>query len=72
MSLDASLARLSAKRLLPLGLGDENVAESECGSIEADFTAWKAKLLEQLLGAASDHRPHMSTATGGAAKQVSC
>ena len=70
MSLDASLARLSAKRLLPLGLGDQNVAESECGSIEADFTAWKAKLVERLLGVASDHLSHRSNATGSAAKQV--
>lgn len=73
VSLDASLARLSAKRFLPVALGDQNVAESKCGSIEADFTVWKASLLEQLFGDTSDHKPRSSrvlSASGGAAKQV--
>ena len=75
MSLDASLVRLSAKRLLPVGLGDQNVAGSKCGSIEADFTVWKASLLEQLLAVTSDHKPQnssMSSATEGSATQVMC
>lgn len=73
VSLDASLARLSAKRFLPVALGDQNVAESKWGSIEADFTVWKASLLEQLFGDTSDHKPQSSrvlSASGGAAKQV--
>ena len=73
VSLDASLARLSAKRLLPVALGDQNVAESKCGSIEADFTVWKASLLKQLVVDTSDHKSQSSrvlSASGGAAKQV--
>lgn len=73
MSLDASLTRLSAKRFLSVALGDQNVAESKCGNIEADFTVWKASLLEHLCGDTSDHEPQSSrvlSASGGAAKQV--
>ena len=75
MSLDASLARLSARRLLPVCLGDQNVAESKCGSIEADFTAWKTSLLEQLFGVFSDRDLQGNSvlpATAGSTKQVIC
>ena len=42
------MAKLSAARLHPVGLGDQNVVESEHGSLEADFDAWKKGLLAVL------------------------
>ena len=39
------MAKLSAARLHPVGLGDQNVVESDHGSLEADFDAWKKGLL---------------------------
>jgi len=39
-SLDSFLHNLSAKRFLPVELGDENVLESKNGNLEADFKAW--------------------------------
>jgi tRNA wybutosine-synthesizing protein 1 len=38
--VDAHLATLGAHRIAALGLGDENVAGSKHGSMEADFEAW--------------------------------
>ena len=48
--LDRFLARLSGKRFHPLGLGDENVANSKHGSTENDFAAWSGSLLDRLVG----------------------
>ena len=48
--LDRFLARLSGKRFHPLGLGDENVANSKHGSTENDFSAWSESLLDRLVG----------------------
>ncbi|VDI56049.1 tRNA wybutosine-synthesizing protein 1 [Mytilus galloprovincialis] len=39
--VDRFFRELSAKPILPVGLGDENVAESLKGGMEKDFTAWK-------------------------------
>ena len=35
-------------RFHPLGLGDENVAGSRHGSLEADFSAWSAALRHRI------------------------
>ncbi|XP_074016757.1 S-adenosyl-L-methionine-dependent tRNA 4-demethylwyosine synthase TYW1-like [Numenius arquata] len=47
-SIDRWLWMLGASRILTRAEGDCNVAQSKHGSIEADFEAWKAKLLSQL------------------------
>lgn len=39
-NIDKWLSQLGAERYAPLGLGDENVAASLQGSIEADFDHW--------------------------------
>ena len=48
--LDRFLAQLSANRFHPLGLGDENEANSKHGSTENDFAAWSESLLDRLVG----------------------
>eukprot|EP00095_Tigriopus_kingsejongensis_P005660 snap_masked-scaffold209_size256900-processed-gene-0.8 protein:Tk05660 transcript:snap_masked-scaffold209_size256900-processed-gene-0.8-mRNA-1 annotation:"trna wybutosine-synthesizing protein 1 homolog" len=45
---DRYLHQLSAARFHPLGLGDENVAVSVRGSLEADFEHWQARLVARL------------------------
>lgn len=45
---DKFLFQLSAERVSPLALGDENVAESKNGSIDEDFQVWKNKFLENI------------------------
>jgi len=47
-NVDSFLGQLSAERFTPLALGDENVAESKEGSIEADFQVWKEKLVSKI------------------------
>ncbi|XP_013911497.1 PREDICTED: S-adenosyl-L-methionine-dependent tRNA 4-demethylwyosine synthase-like [Thamnophis sirtalis] len=47
-NLDKWLWMLGARRILSCALGDSNVVKSQHGSIEADFEAWKAKLLTRL------------------------
>ena len=46
--IDIALSGLSAKRVSPLGLGDENVSGSKHGSQEKDFDAWRAAFLADL------------------------
>lgn len=45
---DKFLFQLSAERVSPLSLGDENVSESKNGSIDEDFQVWKSKFLTNL------------------------
>ncbi|NXP14827.1 TYW1 synthase, partial [Thinocorus orbignyianus] len=47
-SVDRWLWMLGASRILTCAEGDCNVAQSKHGSIEADFKAWKTKLLSRL------------------------
>ncbi|XP_057262458.1 S-adenosyl-L-methionine-dependent tRNA 4-demethylwyosine synthase TYW1-like isoform X1 [Pezoporus wallicus] len=47
-NIDRWLWMLSASRIMTRAEGDCNVAQSEHGSIEADFEAWKAKFLSRL------------------------
>ena len=47
-NMDTWLGSLGAQRFAPLGLGDENVAESLNGSLEADFDHWTEGLLHLL------------------------
>lgn len=42
---DKFLHKMSAERIMPLGLGDENVINSKNGNLEEDFKAWQTKLL---------------------------
>ncbi|CAH3108575.1 unnamed protein product [Porites lobata] len=44
-NLDKWLELLSAKRVFPFGVGDENVANSKHGGTENDFKFWSSKLL---------------------------
>jgi len=46
--VDQFLNQLGSTRLLQLGLGDENVAASVHGSIEADFESWSENLISNL------------------------
>ncbi|XP_038615743.1 S-adenosyl-L-methionine-dependent tRNA 4-demethylwyosine synthase TYW1 [Tachyglossus aculeatus] len=46
--VDKWLWMLGARRLLPRGEGDGNVAQSVHGSLEADFDAWRARFLARL------------------------
>ncbi|XP_039770464.1 S-adenosyl-L-methionine-dependent tRNA 4-demethylwyosine synthase TYW1 [Ornithorhynchus anatinus] len=46
--VDRWLRMLGARRLLPRGEGDGNVARSARGSLEADFDAWRAGFLARL------------------------
>ncbi|XP_072032877.1 S-adenosyl-L-methionine-dependent tRNA 4-demethylwyosine synthase TYW1-like [Amphiura filiformis] len=43
------LSALSATSILPRGEGNENVADSKNGGLEADFDAWKTSLLQDTL-----------------------
>ncbi len=45
---DKFLHQLSGERIVPLGLGDENVDKSKHGSLEADFEAWSGRLLANI------------------------
>ena len=45
---DKYLFQLSAERISPLSLGDENVSESKNGSIDEDFNVWKDKFLTNI------------------------
>ncbi|XP_061214126.1 S-adenosyl-L-methionine-dependent tRNA 4-demethylwyosine synthase TYW1-like isoform X1 [Neopsephotus bourkii] len=47
-NIDRWLWMLSASRIMTRAEGDCNVAQSEHGTIEADFEAWKAKFLSRL------------------------
>ncbi|XP_071992302.1 S-adenosyl-L-methionine-dependent tRNA 4-demethylwyosine synthase TYW1-like [Engystomops pustulosus] len=47
-NIDKWLWMLSASRVMTRAEGDCNVVKSKHGSIEADFTAWKAKFLNRL------------------------
>ncbi|XP_063154791.1 S-adenosyl-L-methionine-dependent tRNA 4-demethylwyosine synthase TYW1B isoform X1 [Candoia aspera] len=47
-NVDKWLWMLGARRILSCARGDSNVVKSHNGSIEADFEAWKAKLLTRL------------------------
>merc|ERR1719300_1724581 len=46
--VDKFLFQLSATRFHSLGLGDENVAGSKHGSMEADFDHWAAAFIQRL------------------------
>ncbi|XP_041919060.1 S-adenosyl-L-methionine-dependent tRNA 4-demethylwyosine synthase TYW1 isoform X1 [Alosa sapidissima] len=46
--VDKWLWMLSASRVLTRGEGDNNVAKSRHGSVQADFQAWKGRLLTRL------------------------
>lgn len=47
-NIDKWLSQIGAERYAPLGLGDENVAESLHGNIEADFDHWCEGILNLL------------------------
>jgi len=47
-NLDKTLHMLSASRLHPLGLGDENVAESKHGGTEGDWDFWSEGLIQRI------------------------
>uniref|UniRef100_T1J2J5 S-adenosyl-L-methionine-dependent tRNA 4-demethylwyosine synthase TYW1 n=1 Tax=Strigamia maritima TaxID=126957 RepID=T1J2J5_STRMM len=47
-NVDQWMHEMQAQRLMPLGLGDENVAESEKGGIEHDFDEWQKKFISIL------------------------
>ena len=47
--VDTFLSQLGSARMLNLGLGDENVADSKTGSIETDFQKWVDLLTHSLL-----------------------
>lgn len=47
-NVDKWLWMLGAHRVMTRGEGDGNVVKSKHGSIEADFTAWKAKFISRL------------------------
>ncbi|CAJ0968762.1 unnamed protein product [Ranitomeya imitator] len=47
-NIDKWLWMLSASRVMTRAEGDCNVVKSKHGSIEADFSAWKAKFLSRL------------------------
>ncbi|KAL7987067.1 hypothetical protein Chor_005986 [Crotalus horridus] len=47
-NIDKWLWMLGAQRILSCARGDSNVVKSQHGSIEADFEAWKAKLLTRV------------------------
>jgi tRNA wybutosine-synthesizing protein 1 len=47
-NIDKWLSKIGAERYAPLGLGDENVAESLHGNIEADFDHWCEGILNLL------------------------
>ncbi|XP_068750595.1 S-adenosyl-L-methionine-dependent tRNA 4-demethylwyosine synthase TYW1-like isoform X2 [Montipora capricornis] len=49
-NVDKRLEMLSARRVFPLGTGDENLTNSEHGGTENDFTFWSAKFLSHLKG----------------------
>ncbi|XP_022095801.1 S-adenosyl-L-methionine-dependent tRNA 4-demethylwyosine synthase-like [Acanthaster planci] len=51
--VDRWLSTLSASAIVARGEGDQNVAESKHGGIEADFEAWKTLLLQTLASNAS-------------------
>ena len=46
--MDKWLWMLGAHRVMTRGEGDGNVVKSKHGSIEADFTAWKAKFISRV------------------------
>ncbi|XP_023215688.1 S-adenosyl-L-methionine-dependent tRNA 4-demethylwyosine synthase-like isoform X2 [Centruroides sculpturatus] len=46
--LDEWLNKLEAERIMDVGLGDENMAESKNGDIHLDFVEWKKRLIEIL------------------------
>lgn len=48
IGLDSWLSMLQASSIIPVGLGDENAAESKYGGIEGDYNYWETKLLEAL------------------------
>lgn len=48
INVDKWLSDLSATRVLPLGVSDENVAESKNGGKEEDFNAWVKNFLSYL------------------------
>ena len=46
--VDKFLYQLSATRFHSLGLGDENVAGSRYGNMEADFNHWQNTLMQRI------------------------
>lgn len=58
-NIDLWLGQLGAERFSPFGLGDENVAESLHGNIEADFDHWCEGVLH-LLKDPQDSKPQKS------------
>lgn len=46
--VDSLLHQLSGNRIVSSGLGDENVADSKHGGIEADFDAWRAEFWRKM------------------------
>lgn len=47
-NIDQWLHQLSASKILPIGLGDENVAESVHGDLMSDFNAWRKKFWKRV------------------------
>ncbi|NXL93375.1 TYW1 synthase, partial [Alectura lathami] len=56
-NVDRWLWMLSASRIMTRAEGDCNVVQSEHGSIEADFEAWKTKFLTCLLALCRGEKP---------------
>ncbi|EDV22483.1 uncharacterized protein TRIADDRAFT_28630, partial [Trichoplax adhaerens] len=55
---DSWLHKLHGNRILPLGIGDNNVVQSENGGLEEDFVAWKGRILRVLnLEITPSHKP---------------
>lgn len=67
-NVDKWLWALSANRILSRGEGDCNVVKSRNGSVQADFQAWKAKLLTRLQALARGEKK----ACSGNCKKSSC
>ncbi|XP_013421711.1 S-adenosyl-L-methionine-dependent tRNA 4-demethylwyosine synthase [Lingula anatina] len=66
-NIDHWFHKLSANRVLGIGLLDENVASSKNGGIEADFEFWKNRFWSMVLGSPQnkkDVKPNCGTADG--------
>ncbi|KAM4741962.1 S-adenosyl-L-methionine-dependent tRNA 4-demethylwyosine synthase TYW1 [Anableps anableps] len=59
-NVDKWLWMLSAKRIMSRGEGDCNVVKSRHGSVQADFQAWKGKLLSRLRALAKGEKKSCS------------
>ncbi|XP_044311990.1 S-adenosyl-L-methionine-dependent tRNA 4-demethylwyosine synthase TYW1 isoform X1 [Varanus komodoensis] len=67
-NVDKWLWQLGARRVLSCGQGDANVAASRHGSLEADFEAWKHRLLTRLRALCKAGK----AACGGGCKKGRC